>query len=865
MTVLVLTTKLFAPARRESTVQRPSVLRLLDATLRPGNRLTLVAAPAGFGKSTLLAEWTVAAREAGTHVAWLSLDEGDNDLTRLLTHLVAALDAKSDSIERLRDGIPAAMTVLVNDLADRPQTVLVLDDYHVLTAPVVHEAMTFLVDHAPESLHLVVATRADPPLPLARLRSRGQLTELRAKELRFTTEEAGQLLQDLELADSDVRALTDRTEGWAAGLQLAALALRGAEPDNASAFVEDFTGSNRFVLDYLADEVLARQPEATRDFLLRTAVLDRLTGPLCDAVTKVPDAKGTLDQLDRDNLFLIPLDDRRGWYRYHHLFADVLRARLLADHPDEVPTLHRRASDWYADAGLVEEAVRHALLAEDVDRAAYLIEQAVPEMRRARRDALLMSWARALPDDVVRRSPVLSIVSGWAHLMVGDLGGLEARLDDAEAALAAGDKDPALKARWADTEDLRTAPAHIAVYRASLAQARGDVPGTVQHARRAVQLAAPDDHFVRGAGGGFLGLAAWAAGDVEEALTTFTDAVHHLEAAGNHIDALDATIVLADLQVAAGRPGRARQLYETALRTAARMGEPPPRAAADLHVGLAELATELDDLPTAEAHLEQARQLGEHGSITENRHRWFVASAWLRAAQSDYAKAVALLEEAEAVYRHGFYPDVRPIAAMKARVQIRAGELDAAGAWAEGRSSEPEFLREYDHLTLARLLLARKEDALPLVTRLEEAAARRAGSLREVRVLKALAHQANGDRAEARAALLASFDTPEPDSAVRLYLDEGRPMVELLHDLDHPHARRLLAKAHAQRPLAEPLSPRELEVLRLLESELTGPEIARTLYVSLNTLRTHTKRIFTKLQVTTRAAAVRQAHERGLL
>ena len=916
----VLATKLFAPARRSRLVARPRVAERLGTTLDAGHRLTLVSAPAGFGKTTLLGDWLGGLDQGRepTRVGWLSLDEGDNDLTRFVAHLVAALrsgglDVDAAVVESLSAApVAAALTPLVNDVAragDRePGTrwVVVLDDYHVIGASEVHDAVTFLLDHLPDRLHLIMATRSDPPLPLARLRSRGQLTELRAADLRFTTSEARDFLNrvmGLELTDADVDALEDRTEGWIAGLQLAALSLRDiADRAEVAGFIRAFTGSNRFVIDYLADEVLARQPARVRDFLLRTAVLDRLHGPLCDAVTGGSDGTRTLADLERGNLFVVPLDTERSWYRYHHLFADVLHARLLAEHSDQVPDLHRRASAWYAARGLVEDAVRHALAAGDFDRAGYLMEEALPRVRRARQDGLLLAWVRSLPEPVVRRSPVLSIVSGWSLMMSGDLDAFESRLDDAEAALTAGAGDRDLAATWADTEDLRTAPATISVYRASLAQARGDVAGTVRHARHALELAGPEDHFVPGAAGGYLGLAAWAAGNVEEALATFSDAVRSLHAAGNFVDELDSTVVLADMWVASGRPGRARRLYEQALQTATAGGPPYPRATADLHVGLAELDRELDDLTSAEAHLESARILGERASITENQHRWYVVMAQVRAAGGDHHAATDLLGQAEARYRRGFYPDVRPIAALTARVQIAGGDLPAAEGWAEDRAvgvdDQPDYLREYEHLTLARLRLAQHRAdphtdeaagaspgaaVLGLLDRLHAAAVRagRDGSVREIRVLQALAHHARGDLPPALAALGRSFtDTPEPDGYVRLYLDEGAPMVALLRQAAggtdpavHTRVSRILqragtsveAVAEPRQTLGDPLSHRELEVLRLLDSELTGPEIARRLYVTLNTLRTHTKRIFTKLDVTTRAAAVRRAHERGLL
>ena len=926
----VLATKLFAPAPRAQLVARPRLVEQLDTTLDASHRLTLVSAPAGFGKTTELSDWLthLDQRQTQTRVGWLSLDDGDNDVTRLLTHVVAALQGVGlDGDPAVLESLHAAsttsvLTAIVNDVATASEHapgehwILVLDDYHVISASDVHEAVTFLLDHLPGQLHLVIATRSDPPLPLARLRSRGQLTEVRAADLRFTTDEAREFLNrvmGLDLTAADVDALDERTEGWVAGLQLAALSLRGIqERAEVAGFIEAFTGSHRFVIDYLADEVLARQPVQVRDFLLHTAVLDLLTGPLCDAVTGGDDGPRMLETLERGNLFLVALDTERSWYRYHHLFADVLRARLLAEHSDQVAGLHERASAWYASHGLVADAVRHALAAEDFDRAGFLMEEALPEMRRARQDSVLLTWSRSLPEDVVRRSPVLSILAGWSMLIAGDLDAVESRLDDAEAALAAGAQDRDLAARWAATEDLRTAPAAVSVYRTALAQARGDLAGTVRHARRALDLAGPEDHFIRGAGAGYLGLAAWSAGDVREAVTTFSEAVDSLHAAGNLVDELASTVVLADMWVASGRPSRARELFEQALRTATEGGEPYPRATADLHVGLAELDRELDDFASAEAHLESARALAERGSITENRHRWFVAMAQLRAGGGDFQAPTQLLDQADALYRRGFYPDIRPIAAIRARLQITGGDLSSPAGWAHDRGltvdDDPDYMLEYEHLTLARLLLAEHNDAahsgesgnaspvaalLGLLDRLHTAAANagRDGSVLEIRVLQALAHHAHDDLPAALTALgQALVEAPEPESHVRLYLDEGAPMLALLADAASAseatdghgevlkgHARRLLeratipratrrvADADPQQSLVDPLSQRERQVLRLLDSELTGPEIARELYVTLNTLRTHTKRIFTKLDAKTRAAAVRRAHERGLL
>ena len=913
----MLATKLFAPLRRPHLVARPRILEQLDASLAANHRLTLVSAPAGFGKTTALTDWlgNLGQRHAHAGVAWLSLDENDNDLARFLTHLVAALSGAGLHVEPVvlaHQGteISDALTVLVNDVtraagqAPERQWVQVLDDYHAIRSSEVHEAVTFFLDHCPAQLHLVLATRSDPPLPLARLRTRGQLTEVRAADLRLSVTEAGAFLNEvmgLHLTTADVAALEQRTEGWVAGLQLAGLSLRDtSERGEVAAFIDAFTGSNRFVIDYLADEVLARQPTEVAGFLLRTAVLDRLTGPLCDAVTGRADGAHLLEHLERDNLFVVPLDAQRSWYRYHHLFADVLSTRLLAEHPDEVPDLHRRASAWYASHGLPVDAVRHAMAAGDFGVAAHLMEEALPDLRRARQDGLLLTWMQSLPGSVVRRSPVLSIWSAWSRLMSGDLDAMEEWLRAAEGALAAGAQDPALAQDWVDTEDLRTAPATISMYRASLAQARGDVAGTVRHARETLELASAEDHLIRGQGGAFLGLAAWADGNIEEALETFGVAVRSLHAAGNLVDELDATIVLADMWVALGRPGRARTLYERSLQRATADGEPYPRATADLHVGLAELDRELDELTSARRHLETAQGLARRDSITENRHRWYVAMAEVRAAAGDEAQVGSLLDRAETLYRRGFYPEIRPIPATRVRLAIAAGDLLPATEWAHERgvsvNDDPDYLREYEHLTLVRLLLAEHRAApsgersgtgtpagvaaLTLLQRLHAAAAQagRERSLIEIRMLQALVHHANGDEMPAKTALEQAVGTgPEPDRYVRLYLDEGAPMLDLLHRAveqgvalpprlaQHLQRSAALGEQAPQQNLADPLSHRELDVLRLLDSELSGPDIARQLYVTLNTLRTHTKRIFTKLDVNNRAAAVRRAHQLGLL
>ncbi len=906
----VLGTKLHLPSPRRRLVQRSRLTDQLRADGGDGPRLVLVAAPAGFGKTTLLAQW-LAVEKSQRRVAWLALDPGDADLRLFLTHLVAAIqtaepEAGVDALALLEAGgtmpTDAVLVSLINDLdVLAGPTVVALDDYHVIDGAAVHEAVTFLLDNLPPQVTLAVTTRADPPFPLSRLRARGELVEVRAADLRFTTDEAELFLNEvmgLQLEPALVAALETRTEGWAAGLQLAALSARthaGAadRSGDVAGFVEAFSGSHRFVLDYLVEEVLDRQPDDVRAFLLDTSVLDQLTGGLCDALTGRCDGQPMLETLERENLFVVPLDDERRWYRYHHLFADALRARLAARHADRVGELHAAASRWLAENGLLADAVRHAIASGDHEHTADLVELTLADLRRRRQDRTLRDWLVALPDHVVRRRPLLATVVGWSRLSEGDFDGVEAWLDAAEAGLDATAPSTiptagglAEAARDRDGE-VRSLPAVIAVYRASVAQARGDVDGTVSHARRALALAGPEDHFPRGAAAGFVGLAAWAAGDLGTAVDTFTEAVASLHAAGMVADELGTTVVLASMWLARGRPVEARRLYERALAAAESHRGPVLSSTGDLHVGLADVLREQGDLDAAAEHLDMARELGDRASLLENRHRWYTATAALLQAKGDLDGAIAMLDQAEPLFLPGYFPDVRPIAASRARVRIAQGRLDDARAWARERgvapTDPPTYLAEYNQLTLARLLVAEGDarGTLDLLDRVLDVAqlAGRDGSLVEARLLRALAHHANGDAGSAAADLAAALTAGVPAGYCRLFLDEGEPMAELLGQVTRvaaqdvqTYAERLLAVAQGpSAPAAggrvpeEGLSERELEVLRLLATALSGPEIARQLFVSVNTLRTHTKHIFIKLDVNTRRAAVRRAADLGLL
>ena len=903
----LLETKLYVPRLRRGLVARP---RLIERMNRGGeSKLTLISAPAGFGKTTLLAEWLAGTPAAERSVAWLSLDPGDNQPESFWTYMVTALQTVAPGVgaralsllqEPQPPPIETILTTLLNELSAVPNDiVLVLDDYHVIGAHDVHQGIAFLLEHLPPQIHLVIATRADPPLPLGRLRARGELVEIRAADLRFTPDEAAAYLNEamgLNLDARDVAALEGRTEGWIAALQLAALSIQGR--DDVAGFISGFTGDDRYIVDYLVEEVLHRQPEPVRSFLLETSILARMSGPLCDAVTGQDGGKTMLEALDRGNLFLVPLDDRRLWYRYHHLFADVLRARLLDERPELAPELHRRACAWYEEHGERSEAIGHAMAGRYFDRAADLVELAIPALFKMDQAATVRRWLEALPDGLIRARPVLSVAYAATLLDGGKIEAVEVRLRDAERWLDATADGPGVSGAPAapmvvvDQEEFRRLPGSIALYRAARAMAIGDVTGTLTHARRALDLVGEDDQLGRGAAAGLLGLVAWASGDLEAAHRSYAESMANLQEAGDVSSVIGGAVVQADIRTAQGRLRDAMRTFERGLQLATEHGAPALRGAADMHVGMSELCRERNDLEAASQHLLAGRELGDENGLPQYPYRSRVAAARIRQAEGDLDGALELLEEAEPVYASNYSPDVRPVAADKARVWIAQGNLSAARGWAREHgvagADDLSYLHEFEHATLARLLLAqgtrdraddRIAEAADLTGRLLAAAedGGRNGSAIDILVVQALVRRARGDVTGALASLHRAVALAEPEGYVRAFIDEGPPMAALLKlaakERKAPeYVRRLLAavvtvegQTPVEQPLIEPLSERELEVLRLLESELDGPEIARELTVSLATVRTHTRSIYAKLGVNSRRAAVRRAAELGLL
>lgn len=914
MSTPVLITKLYIPPPKAKAVARPRLVERLEEGLH--RTLTLVSAPAGFGKTTLVSEWVA---NCGRPVAWLSLDDADSDPARFLAYMLSAIQTVTPNIGEglfalLHSPQPppteSILTVLLNEIAALPdEIVLVLDDYHAIDAKPVDDALTFLIEHLPPQLHLVITSREDPQLPLARLRARGQLTELRAADLRFTPLEAAEFLNPvmgLNLSAAAIAALEDRTEGWIAGLQLAAISMQGHQ--DTTSFIQSFTGSHRFVMDYLVDEVLHQQPVRVQAFLLRTSILERLCGPLCDAVLRDPSGSGqeTLEYLERANLFLVPLDNERRWYRYHHLFAELLRQRLqhgtassTGDSVGEVAGLHARASEWYEQNGLRTDAVRHALAADDFERAASLIELSAVGMLGSSQEDTLYGWLTALPDDVVRARPVLSVNYAFAAFSREGMEAAEARLRDAERWLDTAtvsdlvDRPPGDMV-VVDEAGFRSLPGTIAVARAYRAGALGDIAGIVTYARKALDLL-PEDELWRGAAAAILGIGLWTHGDLEPAYRSFAEGKALFEKAGLNQFQFSGVHILADIRIAQGRLNEAERIYEQALRLATEQGA-PVWGTADLHVGLSELRYERNDLEVATRRLWQARELGEHAGMPDTRHRWYVAMARIRLAQGDLDGALDLLDEAERQYVIGPDPVARPISALKTQVWLAQDRLADAQAWVRERNLSVDddlaYLREFEHLTLTRVLIARyvKEPdersiiaAVAFLERLLHAAdaGERTGSVIEILVLQAIAHQAQGNIPRALGSLERALTLAEPEGYVRVFVDEGPPMARLLADafaqgLLRDYSGQLLVAFDAEtvrttsnlpaaRPLAEPLSPREMDVLRLIAEGRSNREIGERLYLALDTVKGHNRKLFGKLGVRSRTEAIARALELGLL
>lgn len=878
----ILATKLYVPHPPPRSVQRARLIERLDEG--SDQHLTLVSAPAGFGKTTAITAWVAG---CGRPVAWLSLDAGDGDPARFMTHLIAALQTIHPQIgqsvlEALVSPQPprmdAILTVVLNDIVALPERfILVLDDYHVVDARTVDDAVTFLLEHMPPQMHLVISTREDPQLPLARLRARGQMTELRATDLRFSPAEATAFLNDvmgLQLATEDVSALGSRTEGWITGLQLAAISMRGR--DDATDFIASFTGSHRFVLDYLVEEVLHQQPAPVQQFLLRTSILDRMCGPLCDALMldSAMAGRATLEYLEQVNLFVIPLDDERRWYRYHHLFAELLRQRLHESAADDVTDLHARASAWFEEQGLEFEALHHAAAANDLERAERLIEaQGMPLYVRGGAVPVL-NWLESLPESALDARPSLLVMFASVLSVVGRLARVEAKLVAAETAIRALAPDDEL-------DQPRELVGRIADLRAMVALMTGDMSQMetiIAQSRRALEYLPTTSLRLRAATIWRLGLAHQRLGRRAPARSAFAESMAASEMSGYLHMNIMATTCLGwmeefDLQL--------HQASETFQRVLQLVGDPPWGVACEAYVGLARIVYEWNDLDTAWEHGQQSVRLAHQVDASS-----FVSSevflARLQLARGDVTGAIAALAETERVVRQkGFVFRLPEIATAQVRALLRAGHLGEAERLAR------------DHNLLAgqaRVHLAQGDPSAALAVleqwRQQVEAKEWQDERLRAMLLQALAHHALGDLDAALLPLADALALAEPSGFIRLFLDEGAPMNELLsvalaRGIRPDYTGTLQAAFDAERPasdyateappvpntqpLIEPLSQRELEVLRLIAAGLSNREICDRLYLALNTVKGHNRVIFSKLQVERRTEAVARARELNLI
>ena len=902
---VLLATKLHMPASRGGLVRRPRLTARLDEGLPRG--VVLVCAPAGYGKTVLMADWV----QRSEHPAgWLSLDAGDNDPARFWRHAVAALDqARPGTGERVGPllGLPAPssfqglVTALINDLAGE-QALLVLDDYHLIGSQRVHESLAFLLEHRPAGLCVVLASRSDPPLGLPRLRACGQLTEIREAELRFTPAEAAALLQQAAsgLPEASVAALAARTEGWAAGLQLAALSLRGHH--DAVAFVAAFTGSHRYILDYLAEEVLEQQDTQLRTFLLQTSVLERLSGPLCDAVTGREGSQALLQAAERAGLFLIPLDEVRGWWRYHHLFADLLRARLRQEQPGRLPGLHHAAAAWCDAHGLADETIRHALAAGDAAWAARLIERHYDAIFLRGESATIQRWISALPAELARSRPRLLLAQAWMALVGGDLEAAGAPLDAAERAFAGAANEPFEPSVGRAASLLANVPAAIAIARAYLAVLHGDAEGTAASASRALPALGEGEWVLHSASLWILAIAEWVRGRLEDAERGFAASIAGWRAAGQRSLAAWACFDLARVQRARGRLEAPLATYQQVVEITAPPGRAAMPGAGIGYVGMAEVAYQRGELDTALQHvtkgIELCRQLNWK---TQPLAAGLVTLAWIRQANGDPGGAQEAIAEAERVAPSASLANLfNPVPAQRARLLLAQGDIAAAARWAqEGglrTDDEPMYQKEREHLVLARVLLAQDQpaEALALLDRLHAAAAAqdRAGSLIEIGALRALALAARGDADRAVDALAEALMLACPQGYVRIFADEGPPMATLLARLiaaqrtDRAAARvplDCLARLHralgaqdivpdggrggvtAVPGLVDPLTSREREVLAMLAAGRSNQAIARELVVTLDTVKKHVSHILGKLGAASRIEAVARARQLALI
>jgi len=898
----LLSTKLFIPRTRTNLVSRSHLVERLNAGL--DRKLSLIAAPAGFGKTTLLSEWIP---QSPRCVTWLSLDDGDNDSTRFWAYFIASIqqlrsDLGEGALALLQSlqtpPITSVLTTLINDITAFPDDfAIVLDDYHVIEFQPIHEALAYLITHLPANMHLVMTTRIDPPLSLARLRARDKLTEIRANELRFTESEVSEFLTTaigLELRPEEITALEERTEGWIAGLQIAALSMQGR--DDISGFIQAFSGSHRHILGYLADEVINQRPKGTLNFLLRTSILDRLCRPLCDAVTGEDGGQEILESLEHANLFITPLDDEGKWYRYHHLFAEVLQARLRQNHPEMLPELHRRASEWYEDNNSIPEAVQHALAADEVDRAAQLIGRQRWALLGSGEAHTLHRWLDILPIKLLRKHPGLSLAYAWILSLLEQPETIESHLLDAEYALANSASLPSQEI----VEDPGTIRGEIATLRAEIALSQLDIPRAIALCRKALELLPEENSMMRGVTTYYLGHAERRDGNMIEAERAYIEASNIGLQTDNLLLALHALANLSSVQITMGRLKEAARTSQRILEVTEDRQRQNWPVAGLAYQGLSKLSYEWNDLEAAERYSRQGIEYGQRGGLIGLEFNSLSVLASTLQAQDDSSGADEMLREIVVINDKNHHPVyTSQSAAWEARLRLQQGHIEQASLWAEScglmiNDTEWPYPRAVEYLSLARVLIAQGkfEGVECLLDRLFQTAEakKRTGDLIEILIQQALYWDASKEKERAFQLIEHALRLAEPEGFVRSFVDESEPIRSLLLDYQTLINRKIgeasdresfrlltytdkLLAAFSQpasikkidEPVLEPLSERELDILHLIATGRSNKEIAEILVIALSTVKSHINNLYGKLGADRRTQAIAIAREKGLL
>ncbi|KAA3646748.1 MAG: hypothetical protein DWQ07_11135 [Chloroflexi bacterium] len=892
MATPLLATKLYVPKPRPELVLRPQLIERLNEGLH--HKLTVISAPAGFGKTTLVNEWVTT---SDRQVAWLSLDESDGDLTVFLNYFIAALNQAERSSEDIGEGalsmlqspqppaVTEILTGLINELAAIPtQTILVLDDYHRIQAQPIHDALTFLLEHLPEQLHLVIVTRQDPQIPLAKLRAQDQLTELRASDLRFSTSEAAEFLDQvmgLKLSPDDVALLESRTEGWIAGLQLAAISMQGIE--DTAGFIESFTGSHHFVLDYLIEEVLNNQTEEVQTFLLQTSILDRMTGALCDAITGQHDGQATLEILEHANLFIIPLDEERKWYRYHHLFADLLRIRLRRSQPEHVANLLASTSTWYENEGFLDEAIEYALRAEDFERAIDLINGVAEATWLRGEDTKLCRWLDKLPKEIIPTKPQLCVFYSWSLFATGQQEAAMQILQAAEKSIQkpSGEDNKKLKGR-------------IAAVRAYFAFYSGEVAEMMNCSQQALEDLPEQDLAWRIIATNVRVDAMEFAGDSMAVHEARREALKVSQASDNRYQIIISRLKLAITLRTQGRLSEVVEICQQEMQHAHDNGLSRSVIAGFLLGIWSEALVELNYMDEANQRANEAADLIEHGGDRAMVGWAYVCLTRVLFSSGQLDEAEKMIQKVERIAQDDMIPPwmLSTLATWKARVWLAKGELKAVSEWVHEHGLTPDddlsYWLELQHMILARLLIAqgRAEESRGLLDRLLIAteAGKRTARRIELLELQAMALHHLGNEDQAMDSLRQALDLAKPRGFVRVFVNEGPAMAQLLYEavrreISTDYAQRLLAAFPISEPepvttkqtksagldLIEPLSARESEVLELMAEGLTNQEIGSKLFLSLNTVKVHARNIYGKLGVNNRTQAVTKAQGLGIL